>query len=183
MPDTTWNLLPRELNDDDRFKQTLIDVHREIYDDYFSDDPLINDSLDFHLHAYRRTSGWRVVLILTPWMMSRLLFPDKDPHIVIPEGWSGEERCGTDYQVLGPSLRLGWSGNYMQSHLNFHAKLGHYLLQPILLNMQNYHSPQEAFEAWNGVIRTRDENMKRMQRQCPWQEEVSRREFMQKYLG
>jgi hypothetical protein len=166
-----------ELEDDTTFQQALIDVHREIFDDFFESDPLANRSLGFHLHAYRRTSGWRVVLILTPWMMSRLLFPENDPHIVIPEGWSGEERCGTDYQALGPSLRLGWSGNYMQSHLNFHARLGHYLLQPILMNMQNFNTPQEAFETWNRMIKRRDGNVKRMQSKCPWQEEVTRRVF------
>jgi hypothetical protein len=178
MHETTWQLLPKELRDDSKFKQALIDVHREIYEEFFDEDPLVNGSLGFHLHAYRRTSGWRVVLILTPWMMSRLLFPENNPHIVIPEGWSGEERCGTDYQVLGPSLRLGWSGNYMQSHLNFHALLGHYLLQPILMNMQNYNTPQAAFEAWNDIVNRRDENTKRMLRNHPWQEEVSRREFL-----
>ncbi|PVV15632.1 MAG: hypothetical protein B6D77_01710 [gamma proteobacterium symbiont of Ctena orbiculata] len=183
MHETTWQLLPRELDDDKRFKQALLDVHHEIYDEYFHDDPLINNRLGFHLHAYRRTSGWRVVLILTPWMLSRLLFPENDPHIVIPEGWSGEERCGTDYQVLGPSLRLGWSGNYMQSHLNFHSRLGHYLLQPILMNMQNYDSPKQAFKAWNGAINTRDKSMQRIRRDCPWQEEVSRLEFLQKHPG
>ncbi|MES9994096.1 MAG: [NiFe]-hydrogenase assembly chaperone HybE [Candidatus Thiodiazotropha sp.] len=183
MHETTWQLLPAELNDDELFKRALIEVHQEIYNEHFSDDPLSNSELGFHLHAYRRTSGWRVVLILTPWMLSRLLFPENNPHILIPEGWSGEERYGTDYQALGPSLRLGWSGNYMQSHLNFHARLGHYLLQPILMKMQNYGSPQEAFEAWNGKIKTRDENMKRMQRECPWQEEVSRRDLLNNYLG
>ncbi|MEW8505726.1 MAG: [NiFe]-hydrogenase assembly chaperone HybE [Candidatus Thiodiazotropha sp.] len=183
MHETTWQLLPPELADDDKFKLALIEVHREIFNQYFSDDPLTNSNLGFQLHAYRRTSGWRVVLILTPWMLSRLLFPENDPHILIPEGWSGEERHGTDYQALGPSLRLGWSGNYMQSHLNFHASLGHYLLQPILMKMQNYDSPKEAFEAWHNMIRTRDRNMRRMQRDCPWQEEVSRRDRMYKHQG
>ncbi|MBT2968954.1 MAG: hypothetical protein B6D72_06465 [gamma proteobacterium symbiont of Ctena orbiculata] len=183
MPETTWQRLPVELDEDDRFKRVLIEVHKEIYNQYFSDDPLINSNLGFHLHAYRRTSGWRVVLILTPWMLSRLLFPEHDPHIVIPEGWSDEERCGTDYQVLGPSLRLGWSGNYMQSHLNFHTRLGHYLLQPILMNMHNYNSPQEAFEAWNRLIRNRGENMKQMESKRPWQEEVSRRDVVPNYRG
>ncbi|PVV27259.1 MAG: DUF3457 domain-containing protein, partial [gamma proteobacterium symbiont of Ctena orbiculata] len=86
-------------------------------------------------------------------------------------------------QVLGPSLRLGWSGNYMQSHLNFHSRLGHYLLQPILMNMQNYDSPKQAFKAWNGAINTRDKSMQRIRRDCPWQEEVSRLEFLQKHPG
>ncbi|MCU7934888.1 MAG: [NiFe]-hydrogenase assembly chaperone HybE [Candidatus Thiodiazotropha sp. (ex Dulcina madagascariensis)] len=182
MPETQWQLLPPELNQDKTFQDSLLTVHKEIYNNFFSDDPLANPELGFHLHAYRRTSGWRVVLIVTPWMMSRLLFPEKDPHIVIPEGWSGEDRGESDYQVLGPSLRLGWSGNYMQAHLNYHPRLGHYLLQPIALNMQTYATPEEAFEAWNCVIKARDESMKRMKKKCPWQEEVSRREFLGKYL-
>jgi hypothetical protein len=183
MYETTWQLLPEELVDDARFKQTLIDVHREIYDEHFQDEPQINISLGFHLHAYRRTSGWRVVVILTPWMMSRLLFPEQNPQIVIPEGWSGEERYGTDYQALGPSLRLGWSGNYMQSHLNFHAQLGHYLLQPILMNMKHYHTPSQAFEAWRRAIGARSRRTLDRLHNCPWQEELSDRNFLQKKKG
>jgi hypothetical protein len=173
MHETRWQLLPKALADDTKFKQALINVHRDIYDEFFEDNPLINSSLGFHLHDYQRTSGWRVVLILTPWMMSRLLFPENNPHIVIPDGWSGEERCSTDYQVLGPSLRLGWSGNYMQSHLNFHAQLGHYLIQPILMNMQNYKTPQAALAAWNAIIRRRDAKINRRQLSCPCQEEFT----------
>ena len=45
------------------------------------------------------------------------------------------------------------------------------------MNMEQYRSADEGFAAWNEVIRTRDENMARMQRDCPWQKEVSRREF------
>ncbi|MCU7907038.1 MAG: [NiFe]-hydrogenase assembly chaperone HybE [Candidatus Thiodiazotropha sp. (ex Epidulcina cf. delphinae)] len=182
MPKTHWQLLPPELNKDNIFQDCLLIAHKEIYNDFFSGDPLANPELGFHLHAYRRTSSWRVVLILTPWMMSRLLFPEKDPHIIIPEGWSGEDRRNSDYQVLGPSLRLGWSGDYMQAHLNYHARLGHYLLQSIALNMQSYATPEEAFKAWNCVIKTRDAYMKRMKKQRPWQKEVSRRALLSKYL-
>ncbi|MCM8856698.1 MAG: [NiFe]-hydrogenase assembly chaperone HybE [Candidatus Thiodiazotropha sp.] len=156
MHETQWQLIPKALSKDEAFQDALLTIHHEIYNDFFSDDPLTNSELGFHLHAYRRTSGWRVVLILTPWMLSRLLFPENDPQIVIPEGWSGEERGETEYQVLGPSLRLGWSGDYMQAHLNYHPRLGHYLLQPISLKMHSYTSPLEAFEAWNGVINDRE---------------------------
>ena len=160
MAETQWQLLPAEWRQDKTFQEALLAVHREIYRQFFSDDPLVNGKLGFHLHAYRRTSRWRAVLILTPWMMSRLLFPEQDPHIVIPEGWSGEDRGDTDYQVLGPSLRLGWSGNYMQAHLNYHTRLGHYLLQPIALNMQGYSSPKELFEVWRTMIGTLDKKSK-----------------------
>jgi hypothetical protein len=183
MHGTTWQLLPMELKDDTTFTQVLVDVHREIYKDFFYDDPLSSESLGFHLHAYRRTSGWRVAVILTPWMMSRLLFPEQDPHIVIPQGWSGEERCGTDYQALGPSLRLGWSGHYMQAHLNFHARLGHYLLQPILMNMKNYRTADQALEAWRDAIGTKGKKMMGMLQNCPWQEAFSDRAFLHKDQG
>ncbi|MCU7856742.1 MAG: [NiFe]-hydrogenase assembly chaperone HybE, partial [Candidatus Thiodiazotropha sp. (ex Lucinoma borealis)] len=88
MHETQWQLIPKALSKDEAFQDALLTVHHEIYNDFFSDDPLTNSELGFHLHAYRRTSGWRVVLILTPWMLSRLLFPENDPQIVIPEGWS-----------------------------------------------------------------------------------------------
>ena len=150
-------------------------AHREIYDQYFAKDPMVNSTLGFQLHGYRHTEQWRIVLILTPWMLSRLLFPEQPPDIEIPDGWSAAERMGADYQLLGPCVNLDWQG---KAHLNYHPQLGHYLLQPIALNMQPYATPDEAFRAWNDVIKTRDENMQQMQRECPWQQEVSRREFL-----
>lgn len=178
MPERHWQLLPESLQEDLRFQLALLVAHREIYDQQFAQDPMANFSLGFHLHGYRRTESWRIVLILTPWMLSRLLFPEQPPQIEIPEGWSAEERTTASYQLLGPSVDLDWQGGRLKAHLNYHETLGHYLLQPIALHMQNYASPEAAFQDWNEVIQTRDENMQRMQRECPWQQEVSRREFL-----
>jgi hypothetical protein len=74
-------------------------------------------------------------------------------------------------------------GQSQQAHLNYHPLLGHYLLQPIALNMEPYASPEAVFEEWNQVIRTRDENMEKHRRDCPWQKEVSRRELFERLRG
>ena len=158
MAETQWQQLPPEWRQDKPFQEALLTLHREIYHRFFNDASPVNDKLGFHLHTYRRNNRWRTVLILTPWMMSRLLFPEQDPHIIIPQGWSGEDRYDTDYQILGPSLRLGWSGNQMQAHLNYHVRLGHYLLQPITLNMQGYSSPEQVFNVWRAKIDNLDKN-------------------------
>jgi hypothetical protein len=178
MTERPWQLLPPSLQEDMRFKLALMVAHREIYDKYFVQEPMSNPALGYHLHGYRRTEDWRIILALTPWMLSRLMFPTQPPAIEIPEGWSAAERKGADYQLLGPSVNLDLQGSTLKAHLNYHPQLGHYLLQPIALNMQNFATSEETFEAWNEVIQRRDENMQRMQRECPWQQEVSRREFL-----
>jgi hypothetical protein len=159
MAETQWQLLPPECHQNRSFLDTLLAVHQEIYQKFLVDAPLVNSRIGFHLYAYRRTSRWRTVLILTPWMMSRLLFPEQDPHIRIPEGWSGEDRGDTEYQALGPTLRLGWSGNYMEAHLNYHTKLGHYLLQPITLDLRGYSTSSEVIQARNSLIRNLERNI------------------------
>ena len=47
--------------------------------------------------------------------------------------------------------------------------------------MGGYKSPQEVFDAWDHVIKTRDENIEKLRRDCPWQKEVSRREFFGRF--
>jgi len=179
MPDETrWQLLPPYLQPDIRFQMALLVAAREIYDRHFARDPMANPALGFHIHGYRRSERWRILLLITPWMLSRLLFPERPPRMPIPDGWSAEQREGAGYQMLGPSVELRWRGEKLKAHLNYHPCLGHYLLQPIALNMQNYTTPGEAIRAWSDVIKVRDKNMQRMQRDCPWQREISRREFL-----
>ena len=183
MPDSQWQRLPPHLESDMRFQMALLVAHRRIYDRWFASEASANPSLGFHIHGYRRSAGWRILLMLTPWMLSRLLFPEQLPVVPIPQGWSAQERRDADYQLLGPMVHLDWDGGELKAHLNYQETLGHYLLQPIALDMQRYDTPDAAFQAWNEVIRTRDENMQRMQRSCAWQAELSRRELFTKYLA
>jgi hypothetical protein len=180
MPDRQWQLLPPHLHPDMRFQLALLVAHRRIYDRHFAQEPSANPALGFHLHDYRRTGEWRIVVILTPWMLSRLLFPERVPDIPIPEGWSAEERHESDYQLLGPTVDLAWNGGDIKAHLNYQEILGHYLLQPIALDMQQYDTPESAFSACDKVITTRDEHMQRTQQSCSWQEELSYRALFAK---
>jgi hypothetical protein len=69
-----------------------------------------------------------VLLLLTPWMHARLLFPDDRPPLEIPRGWSANERQGSDYLVLGPRLDFVLLGQPQQAHLSYDPALGHYLV-------------------------------------------------------
>ncbi|MET0067730.1 MAG: [NiFe]-hydrogenase assembly chaperone HybE [Candidatus Thiodiazotropha sp.] len=162
MADTLWQLLPAKWQQDAIFRPALIDIHREIYQRFFHNDPRVNPQLGFHLHAYCRSSHWRSTLILTPWMMSRLMFPEQDPHILIPDGWSGEDRSQSEYQPVGPSLKLGCHGNAMVANLNYHTQLGHYLIQPFALSMRGFKRPREAFEIWDRLFYAHALRMQRM---------------------
>lgn len=182
-PIPCWCATSPGLEEDAAFLDAVRAIHEGIQQELFADDPLVNGRLGVHLRAFRRLEGWRVLLVLTPWMLSRILVPQRDPGIPVPPAWQVGARTHTPYQVLGPQVTLEILGQAQQAHLNYHPRLGHYLLQPIALNMQSYDSPEAVFEAWNQVIRTRDESMERHRKDCPWQKEVSRREWFARMRG
>jgi hypothetical protein len=182
-PATDWSICPAALADDDRFVETIRRLHEAVNRDFFADDPMANQRLGVQVRAFRRLEQWRLLLVLTPWMFSRLLLPERDPGIRVPPKWRAEARRDAPYQLLGPRVRLAILGQSQPAHLNYHPLLGHYLLQPIALNMEPYTSPEAVFEEWNQVIRTRDENMEKHRRDCPWQKEVSRRELFGRLRG
>lgn len=176
-----WHCCPSELSQDDAFLGAVVEVHRALHAQYFSGDPAVNPRLEVQARAFRRLEGWRVLLVLTPWMLARLLVPDRDPGLSLPEGWSAAARRDAPYQVLGPLLRLELLGQAQTAHLNYHPRLGHYLLMPLALDMAPYASPEAVFAAWDQVIQTRDANMEKHRRDCPWQTEVSRRELFRRF--
>jgi len=177
MTESHWRTCPETLSDKQAFLTTLEDLHRQVYERELAQDPLLNHSLGIQLRAYRRLNNWRLTLALTPWMLGRILVPDADPGLEVPEEWRAERRTGAPYQVLGPGVSFQLSATSQQAHLNYHPDLGHYLLQPLALNMAEYDSAEAVFEAWNQVIRVRDENMEKRRKECSWQKEISRREF------
>ena len=181
MTEAAWQICPPDLVDDDALTAAVIEVHRAILDEHLKGDPMLNLALGIQLRAFRQIEGWRVLLLLTPWMLVRLLFPETPPVPSLPEGWRAAERGDADYQVLGPRLDFRLLGQPQQAHLNYHPRFGHYLLQPICLNLEPYSDAEAVFEAWNAVIRTRDENLAKARRDCPLQEEVSRRELFTRF--
>lgn len=182
MGDPGWQTCPAGLVDDEALTAAVLDVHQAILRGQMSADPMVNLNLPIQQRAFRRIESWRVLLLLTPWMLSRLLFPDTPPSLKIPPDWSAAERQDADYLLLGPHIGFELLGQPQQAHLNFHPRLGHYLLQPICLNMETYADAASVFEEWNQVIRTRDENMEKAKRDCPLQKEVSRRELFRRLI-
>ena len=172
-----WQTAPPSLADDQALVDALVALHRRLNERHFLHDPMSNQALGIQARACRRVDGWRAVLLLTPWMLSRLLLPERDPGLALPAGWEAGRRAGAGYQVLGPGMEIVLLGQPQRAHLNFDATLGHYLLQPLVLNMAPYASAEAVFQAWNRVIETRDRNMERARRDCPWQREISRREL------
>jgi len=179
--DHGWQTCPRDLAEDDALTAAVLDIHHVILREQLASDPMINSRLGIQQRAFRHIDSWRVLMLLTPWMLSRLLFPGEPPPLTIPDGWSAEERKGQDYLLLGPHLGFDLLDQPQRAHLNYHVRLGHYLLQPICLNMKTYADAEAVFEQWNRVIRTRDENMEKAKRNCPLQKDVSRREFFRRF--
>lgn len=179
-PEADWCLCPEDLAEDPALSETVVAVHERILKEALGDDPMLNLTLPIEVRAQRRVEDWRALLLLTPWMLARLLFPDRSPPLALPEGWSAAERAEAEYLVLGPRLRFELFGQSQQAHLGYHHRLGHYLLQPLCLNMEPYRDADAVFERWSEVIRVRDENMEAARRDCPMQKEISRRELFRR---
>ena len=97
MTDRDWRICPPALADDEALGLAVVRAHQAILRDQLAGDPMLNAALGIQLRALRRIEGWRVLLLLTPWMLARLLFPDDMPPLEIPGGWSADERQGVDY--------------------------------------------------------------------------------------
>lgn len=173
----TWQLAPMDLLEEERLCRALIQVHRDFDTRYFSGELGVNDSLPIQIRAYRTIDYWHVCLILTPWMLARLYVPAQDPGLPVPEGWSATERDDKPYVVIGPLVEFNLLDSAQKASLNYAPALGHYLMQPLVQSMDAYASADEVFQAWDQVIKIRDENIRKAQKDCPWQREVSRREF------
>lgn len=180
MAEAAWQGLAPTLAQDKDLVDAVLAAHRETLCREMSGVMGLNPSLPVQARAFRRLEGWRVLLLLTPWMLSRLLFPDEPPPLAIPAGWTATARRSAEYCMLGPRVPFQLLGQQQQGHLNFHPVLGHYLLQPICLDMEPYSDAEAVFEAWDRVIRVRDENMERARRNCPLQKEISRRELFRR---
>ena len=181
--ESVWQVLPPELAADEALGRAVLDVHRDVLHEQLAGDPMLNMALPVELRALRRIEDWRVLLLLTPWMLARLLFPDEPPDLEVPPGWSKDERRDSDYLVLGPKLSFDLLGQRQHAHLNFRQGTGHFLLQPICLDMKGYENADAVFEAWNQVIRVRDDNMEKAKRDCALQKEISRRELFRRLKG
>jgi hypothetical protein len=172
-----WCSVPAALQDDEALLTAVVEEHRLLYARCFRDDLEVNHQLPIMTHAFRRLGRWRVFLLLTPWMLARLFVPDEPPDIEVPDDWRAQTRKGLPYAVIGPTFELDLLTGKQKAHLNYSTSIGHYLLHPLILSMDRFQTPDEVFRAWNEVIAARNENLKKMQKQNPQHEEISRREF------
>jgi hypothetical protein len=181
MPDTNWQTSAIAALDDAGVVQEVEARFREIRD-ALDADALGNPALPVLARAVRRNEGWCVFLVLTPWMLARVFLPQESPALRLPSGWDAIERAGESYQVIGPAVDLVLSTGTQRAHINYDPVLGHYLVQPLVQAMAQFDSAEAVFGAWNTVIATRDRVMAEQQRDCPWQREVSRREFFSRLM-
>ncbi|NCS64607.1 MAG: hypothetical protein AUJ86_05200 [Hydrogenophilaceae bacterium CG1_02_62_390] len=169
--------------DDRALAEAVVARFQAIRDDNFTDNPDINPTLGIEVRALRRLDGWRIFLILTPWMLARIFLAERDPGMTIAREWQAAARTDAPYVVIGPALKLTLVGGDQLAHLNYDRSLGHYLVQPLVQTMDKFTSADAVFQAWNEVIATRQRVMEEQQRDCPWQRELSRREFFTRFPG
>ncbi len=173
---SNWQILDSTASDEVVIN-TVIGVFTELYQTYFIQELLVNHHLPIEVRAFRHTDIWRIFLLLTPWTLARIFLPERQPMIPLPSEWQAEKRIHAPTLVIGPAISLPILGGKEKAHLNYHAKLGHYLIQPLIQSMAQFNTSQSAFDAWNEVITTRNRVIETQQRRCDWQQEVSRREF------
>jgi hypothetical protein len=183
MSDFTWKLGALPKRDDQAVIAAVGGCFGEIYRKYFSGEFLVNHNLPVEVRAFRRSDGWCVFLLLTPWMMARVFLSERDPGLRVPAGWSAAERAAASFTVIGPLLDFTIMGGAQKAHLNYLPELGHFLLQPLVQSMERFDSAAAVFAAWDEVIKTRDRVMEEQKRECGWQKEVSRREFFARLMG
>lgn len=176
-----WSLVLADQSDE-RFVELVLAAFKAIYGQHFRDELAItNHALPIDVRALRHTEPWRIVLVLTPWMLARVFSPLRDPGVALPPDWCAEQRLGASYTVIGPPIAFALLGQQQTAYLNYQPELGHYLIQPLVQSMQQYPSAQAVYEAWSEIIRIRDETIRKRQLQCEWQNEVSRREFFTRF--
>ena len=163
---------------DAEFSKAVEAAFSAIYRRWFSEElTAVNHNLPISVRALRCVDPWRVFLLLTPWMLARVFAPVRDPGIALPEGWRAGERSGAAYTVIGPAVAISILGTTERAHINHDHRLGHHLVQPLVQSMVRFESPNAVYAAWNQVIETRNENIRKRKMRCRWQQDVSRREF------
>ncbi len=172
--DPGWQTYPEPGDSKKQLLDTVLEVYHDLYRSHFKGALLVNDTLPLQIRAYRKTEKWSIFLLLTPWMMSRIFITEIDPGIEPPADWAAGER---DFVVLGPIHTFSILGEDQKAHLNYHPRLGHYLIQPLVQSMEGYPDADSVFTAWKEVIDRRDRFIREQRRECAWQQEVSRREF------
>ena len=181
--DSVWRLSDSAAGPDSGIVHAVEERFQQIHAAEFEGSMDCNPALPVQMRALRRVDNWRAFLLLTPWMMSRLFLPLRQPDLPLPPAWTPEARRRQPYVVIGPALDLTLQSGVQRAHINYDDVLGHYLIQPLVLAMHAYESADQVFAAWNEVIAARDRVMAEQQRDCPWQKEVSRREWFARVLG
>lgn len=175
-----WQPGPTAHMDGDMLMATVERLFQEMLEEHFSEDPAFQSELPVQIRALREIEGWRALLLLTPWMLCRLLFPPEAAELELPEGYDPASRGleGEKFELLGPIVEFNLLESKQKAHPSFLAGLGCFFIQPLILNLQPFSTADEVFGAWNRIIRTRDENRKRLNVKSAWHEEVSHRELL-----
>jgi hypothetical protein len=116
-------------------------------------------------------------------MLARVYLRFDKNDITVPEEWSAQSRANAPHLVLGPLISVDLLSQEQKCYLNYHPELGHHLVQPLIMRMESFGCAGEVYASWNEVIGTRNEIMKQHQRECQWQQEISRREFFTRLRG
>ncbi|WFE69562.1 [NiFe]-hydrogenase assembly chaperone HybE [Thiomicrospira sp. R3] len=143
----------------DDLPEQIVNAFNQVYCDDFADAFMgVNHALNTEIRGWQTQQNWAKGGLLTPWMLAIVYFPLNYAALkgmVLPDDWKTNVCAERAYHVIGPLMPLMIEEKAYATHLNFHPKLGHYWLQPLVQNMARYSDNQAAFAAWNDVVEFR----------------------------
>ncbi|WP_040724877.1 [NiFe]-hydrogenase assembly chaperone HybE [Thiomicrorhabdus sp. Kp2] len=146
----------------------IVDVFKNTYHKNFEEEWLgVNHNLQVELRGFKFVDGWVTGFLLTPWMLCTIYIPVlQQPNLEIETEWLAERRQNQDYVVIGSLKTFDIGGSSQKGNLNYHPKLGHYLLQPLVQIMDKYADNESAFGAWSQVIAFRKAHYEKIEQEA-----------------
>lgn len=152
---------------------------RAWYTRCFGDSGAANHRLPTQVRGLAATEGWWLGYLLTPWMLARICLPQAAPPLALPSGWTADARGDAPCIAIGPLLPLEIPTLLGGAHLQYLPELGHFLLQPLVQNLNAYPDAGAVFGAWQGVVDKRAAIRAERERQA----QVDRRAFLRRMIG
>lgn len=164
--DSQWQLI--EANTLQQAHELITETFKNTYHKSFEEAWMgVNHDLKVELRGLKFVDGWISGFLLTPWMLCSLYIPVLGrPDIEIEPEWLAQNRKQQEYMVIGPLKTFDVGGASQKANLNYHPKLGHYLLQPLVQIMDKYSDNESAFSAWSEVINFRKAHYEKIEQEA-----------------
>lgn len=162
-----WKLIPSKTLKEAH--NLIIHSFKNTYHKSFEDQWMgVNHDLQVEMRGVKFVEGWITGFLLTPWMLCSIyipVLPENTLSFEIEPEWQANSKTGQEYVVIGPLQEFSIGGQVQKAYLNYHAEIGHYLLQPLVQIMDKYPDNESAFGAWSEVIAFRKAHYEKVEQE------------------